>query len=157
MNNILNIPKLAEPRFFPYLPRRFYIRRILHGFTAHLKPLNKRGLLFFTHCWKIIQHVWSPLQKLHNKTICTCLISQSENLCVGGGGAQVWVCVCVCDKIAAENLNWINIWRSPCSIYDNRTSNFSNDTNFTTWPQITFDLIMWPLTLSTYEDSHVLW
>ena len=39
--------------------------------------------------------------------------------------------------------------------------NFSNDTPFTfsayltTWPQMTFDLDMWPLTSSTNEGSHV--
>ena len=39
--------------------------------------------------------------------------------------------------------------------------NFSNGANFTfsaylsTWPQMTFDLDMWPLTSSTNESSHV--
>ena len=39
--------------------------------------------------------------------------------------------------------------------------NFSNETNFTflayfpTWPQMTFDLSMWPLSSLTYEGSHV--
>ena len=40
--------------------------------------------------------------------------------------------------------------------------NFSNETTFTfsayctTWPQITFDLGIWPLTAWTYEGSHII-
>ena len=65
----------------------------------------------------------------------------------------------------------INIWRFPCCIYDQslvtighcmekKWTNVINFTyaatfTYTSWPRMTFDLGMWPLTSLTYEGSHV--
>ena len=67
--------------------------------------------------------------------------------------------VCCLSSLYSWHISWRGIWRLACWLQ--LDLNFSNETNFIflayfiTWPQMTFELGMWPLTSLTYESSHV--
>ena len=57
----------------------------------------------------------------------------------------------ICFHITSIN----QVWFQSDFDFSNEAINFTFSTYLTTWPEMTFDLCMWPMTSWTFEGSHI--